>query len=209
MFSMSLRAHIRRWELLLLTGLAAALLLGAGLEREQSDLADQVLRLHILANSDSTEDQQLKLKVRDRILQEADDLLPDTATREDAVRILQENLPRLAQAGAETAAWEGYAYSVSAELRETWFPTKQYDGFALPAGTYQALRIVIGEGAGRNWWCVVFPPLCLNSAAGSVETAAQQAGMTEQQVALLTADTEGYVIKFKALELWDRVKQLF
>ena len=201
--------RLRRWELALLLGLAAALLLGLWLEREQSDLADSVLRLHVLANSDSEADQSLKLKVRDRVLAEAEAILPENASFEEATRELGENLSRLAAAGAEVVAREGYDYPVSASLEETWFPTKEYGDFSLPAGRYQALRIVIGEGEGQNWWCVVFPPLCLGSVSESTQEIALESGLSEQQVSLLTGESEGYVVKFKALELWDRVKSMF
>lgn len=201
--------RLHRWELVLLIGLSAALLLGLWLEREQSDLADSVLRLHVLANSDSEADQALKLKVRDHVLAEAESILPGDATREEAECRLVENLPQLAAAGAEVVAQEGYDYSVSASLEETWFPTKEYEGFSLPAGRYRALRIVIGEGEGQNWWCVVFPPLCLGSVSESTQETALEAGLSEQQVSLLTGESEGYVVKFKALELWDRLKSVF
>lgn len=200
---------LRRWELALLIGFSVVLLLGLWLEREQSDLADSVLRLHVLANSDSEADQALKLKVRDRVLTEAESILPDNTSVEEAAQTLKENLTRLAAAGAEVVVEEGYDYAVSAEVKETWFPTKEYDDFSLPAGQYQALRIVIGEGEGQNWWCVVFPPLCLGSVSESVQETALDAGMNERQVALLTGETEGYVVKFKALELWEQVKSAF
>lgn len=198
--------RLRRWELALLLGIAAALLLGLWLEREQSDLADSVLRLHVLANSDSEADQALKLKVRDEVLTAAGSILPGGASVEEAARILEENLSLLAAAGAEAVAREGYDYPVSARLEETWFPTKEYEDFSLPAGRYQALRIVIGEGEGQNWWCVVFPPLCLGSVSETARETALEAGMKEQQVALLTGESEGYVVKFKALELWEQIK---
>ena len=201
--------RLRRWELALLLGLALTLLLGLWLEREQSDLADSVLRLHVLANSDAQEDQALKLKVRDRVLEEAGSILPETASVEEAARVLGENLARLAAAGAEVVAQEGYGYPVSASLEETWFPTKEYEDFSLPAGQYQALRIVIGEGEGQNWWCVVFPPLCLGSVSESTQETAHKAGLSEQQVSLLTGESEGYVVKFKALELWEQIKAIF
>lgn len=201
--------RLRRWELALLLGLAAALLLGLWLDREQSDLADSVLRLHVLANSDSESDQALKLKVRDRVLAEAEALLPGESSVEAAAETLERNLPRLAAAGAEVVAGEGYDYPVSASLEETWFPTREYEDFALPAGQYQALRIVIGEGEGHNWWCVVFPPLCLGSVSETTRETALQAGLDERQVSLLTGETEGYVVKFKALELWDQIKAAF
>ena len=196
----------RRWKLMLLLGVSAVLMLFLWLEREQSDLADSVLRLHVLANSDSQADQELKLKVRDRVLAEAAAILPEGSSAQEAARDLAAHLPQLAAAGAEVVAEEGYSYPVSASLEETWFPTKEYEDFSLPAGRYQALRIVIGEGGGQNWWCVVFPPLCLGAVSESAQETALEAGMDEQQVALLTGESEGYVVKFKALELWDELK---
>lgn len=208
MLSKAVWPKLRRWELALLIGLSFTLLFGLWLEREQSGLAKNVLRLHVLANSDTNADQALKLKVRDRILEEAELILPNDISVDEAADLLTQNLEQLAAVGARVVAEEGYGYSVMAEVCETWFPTKEYDDFSMPAGQYRALRIVIGEGEGQNWWCVVFPPLCLGSASESVLDIALDAGLDEKQVALLTGDTEGYVIKFKALELWDKLKNI-
>lgn len=197
--------RLRRWELIVLIGLCAALLLSLWLEREQTELSGSVLRLHVLANSDSEEDQALKLKVRDRILAQTQELVPEDAAVDEAERLLADSLEQLAQAGAQVVAAEGYDYPVTAELCEMWFPTRQYDSFSMPAGRYRALRVVIGEGKGQNWWCVVFPPLCLGA---SVRETALDSGMTAQQAALLLGESEGYVIKFKAIELWEQLKLL-
>ena len=197
-----------KWELALLITFSVLLLLGLWLEREQDDLSGSVLRLHVLANSDCAEDQALKLMVRDAVLQEAKAILPESNSVAQAEKVLGKNLERLAAAGAAVVAREGYDYSVSAELKDTWFPTKEYEDFSLPAGEYRALRIVIGDGGGQNWWCVVFPPLCLASVSETAAETALKAGMTEQQVALLTGESEGYVVKFKALELWEQLKQM-
>lgn len=203
----SAKAGLRRWKLIILLGVSMLLLFGVWLEREQSELSGSVLRLHILANSDSEADQRLKLKVRDRILMEAEALVPETATLEETCQILGSHLLQIAEAGAQVVEEGGFTYSVSAELEESWFPTKEYADFSLPAGRYQALRIEIGEGNGQNWWCVVFPPLCLGSVSESVQETAAQAGMSDQQVALLTGESEGYIVKFKALELWEQLKR--
>ena len=96
---------------------------------------------------------------------------------------------------------------MTAELRPTVFPTKEYEDFTLPAGEYLALRVVIGEGEGHNWWCVVFPPLCAETTSDLAETA-MAAGLTEDQVALIT-ESDGYVLRFKAVELWERLKAYF
>ena len=95
---------------------------------------------------------------------------------------------------------------MTAELAETSFPTKDYDGFSLPAGRYLALRLVIGQGTGQNWWCVVFPPLC-TAAASEVPETALAAGLTEDQVSLMTGEDDGYVLKFKVVEWWEELWQ--
>lgn len=179
------------------------------LDGQQSQLADKMVRLHVLANSDSDEDQALKLQVRDAVLKTAEPLLAQAGQVDNATGILENNLEQLTAVAQETIYREGWDYLVSVQLEETWFPTREYDSFALPAGSYQALRVVIGEGNGHNWWCVVFPPLCLASASETVSQTAQDAGMTDQEVALIAEEDEKYVIKFKAIELWEEFKHDF
>ena len=206
LFHEKVRNFLGKAEWVILISISFLLLFGLWLEREQRDVSGSVLRLHVLANSDRTEDQELKLKVRDAVLQEAKAILPESSSVAQAEKTLAKNLDRLAAAGAAVVAREGYDYPVSAELKNTWFPTKEYEDFSLPAGEYRALRIVIGDGGGQNWWCVVFPPLCLASVSETAAETALKAGMTERQVALLTGESEGYVIKFKVLELWEQLK---
>ena len=193
-------------ELALLIGAAVFLLTGVWAVNTQRDLADRVVRLHVLANSDSEADQALKLQVRDVVLVRATEILQQSTDRAEAETLLRESLPELeALAQAEVQA-NGYDYAVTAELEETSFPTKDYDGFSLPAGEYLTLRILIGEGAGQNWWCVVFPPLCTAAAADVPETALA-AGLTEDQVSLITEAEGGYELKFKVVEWWDSLRE--
>ena len=199
------RRTLRIVELALLLGTAVFLLTGAWALNTQRDLADRVVRLHVLANSDSEEDQALKLLVRDAVLERATALLEQTESRAEAEALLRESLPELETIAEETVRANGYSYAVTAELEDTSFPTKEYDGFSLPAGEYLALRILIGEGAGQNWWCVVFPPLCTAASADVPETALA-AGLTEDQVGLMTEEDSGYVLKFKAVEWWEQLK---
>ena len=199
------RRTLRIVELALLLGTAVFLLTGAWALNIQRDLADRVVRLHVLANSDSEEDQALKLLVRDAVLERATALLEQTESRAEAEVLLRESLPELETIAEETVRANGYSYAVTAELEDTSFPTKEYDGFSLPAGEYLALRILIGEGAGQNWWCVVFPPLCTAASADVPETALA-AGFTEDQVGLMTEEDSGYVLKFKAVEWWEQLK---
>ncbi len=196
----------KRWELALMFGVVFALVIGSWLGGEQAELADSVIRLHVIANSDSAADQQLKLAVRDEVLKEAERLYPDGATLEEARTVLTEHLPQLADAGRQVVEDWGEEYPVTAQLEECWFPTKEYDDFALPAGNYEALRVVIGEGKGQNWWCVAFPPLCLGAASQPVENAVQAGYFTDNQAALITEENEGYVLKFKGMELLGRLQ---
>lgn len=186
---------------------AFALFLTAGMAAgtEEAALADRVVRLHVIANSNSAEDQALKLQVRDAVLARAEPLLAGADSRAGAEAALSAHLDELAAAGRAVLARAGRSDAVTAALEEVWFPTRVYgEGFALPAGRYRALRVVIGAGEGRNWWCVVFPPLCL---ASVTEEAAAAAGLTDGQIALITGRDGGYVLKFKAVEWWALLRE--
>ena len=192
-------------ELALMLGAAAFLISGMQAMTTQNELSDKVVRLHVLANSDSAEDQALKLQVRDRILARTTAVLEEVSDRQEAEGRLRGDLLELERIAAEEIAAAGYGYTVTAELRDTAFPTKEYDGFTLPAGEYLALRIVIGEGRGQNWWCVAFPPLC-TTAAADVPAAALAAGLSSEEVSLIT-EQEGYILKFKAVEFWEELQE--
>lgn len=196
--------RLKRVEIVLMVAAALVLMSGALALQTQDQLADKVVRLHVLANSDSEEDQALKLRVRDRVLERATELLEQSADRQEAEALLRGNLLELENLAAEEIAAAGYDYPVTAELTDTTFPTREYDDFTLPAGEYLALRIVIGEGAGQNWWCVVFPPLC-TTASADVPASALAAGLTQEDVNLITEEP-GYVLKFKTVELWERLR---
>ncbi len=199
------RNKLKLVEIALLVGLAAFLASGGLALRAQTQLAERVVRLHVLANSDGEEDQELKLLVRDRVLARATELLTQAGNRAEAESLLRRELPELEALAARELRANGCDYPVTAELTDTEFPTREYDGFTLPAGEYLALRVVIGEGAGRNWWCVVFPPLC-TAASAEVPAAALTAGLTEDQVGLITEEDRGYVLKFKTVEWWEQLR---
>lgn len=204
-----MKFKLKTWEVALLSGVVVASLMGTYLNREQRELSDSIIRLHVIANSDSQADQQLKYQVRDRILTEAAALYQPGDDLVQVRKSMEDNLSLLAQAGREVVEEQGYDYPVSAALERTWFPTKKYTDFALPAGNYTALRIVVGEGKGENWWCVAFPPLCLGSVSETVDEAAAAGNFTPEQVSLITGESGGYVIKFKAMELWEEFKKMW
>ena len=196
----------KTWELALLLGLGAAMLWGAWSMQRQDALARKMIRLHVIANSDSAEDQALKLEVRDRVLDFTTTVLQRSADMEDAQLRLREELTRIESIAQQEISAQGYDYQVTAQLASTEFPLKEYDGFSLPAGEYMALRLVIGEGEGQNWWCVVYPPLC-TAAATDMPRTAIQAGLTDDDINLITEEDTGYVLKFRSVELWEQLRQ--
>ena len=196
-----------RWEWALLIALLVSFAWGTWADRTQQQLSDKVLRLHVLANSDSEADQALKRKVRDSVLETAFAILVDCPDRETAEQRLSAALPEIEDAARARIAAEGGKQTVTAELRPTVFPTREYEDFTLPAGEYLALRVVLGQGEGHNWWCVVFPPLCAETTSSLSQTA-MAAGLTEEEVALIT-ESDGYQLKFKAVELWEKLMAYF
>ena len=197
------------WEAALFLAFGLTLTAGVWASASESALAEQVLRLHVVANSDSEQDQALKLLVRDAVLAQAGELLDGVSDRQSAEQALTPHLDELVRSAEEVLAAEGCGDSVTVSLADQWFPTKKYDSFSLPAGQYRALRVTIGKGQGRNWWCVVFPPLCLGSVTEeSVETVAGEA-LSDGQVALITGQDGGYVLKFRFIEWWNELMRGF
>ncbi|MGN0985583.1 MAG: stage II sporulation protein R [Candidatus Enterenecus sp.] len=198
---------LRLWEAALMLALGLTLLVGGYSSACRGALADRVLRLHVIANSDSPSDQALKLEVRDAVLEQAAPLLAGADSQRAAEEALEPHLEELAWAGQAVLAAAGCDDTVTVSLADAWFPTKVYDGFSLPAGTYRALRVVIGAGEGQNWWCVVFPPLCLASVTEEISETAALGGLTDDQVALITGRDGGYVLKFRLIEWWEELLQ--
>ena len=126
----------------------------------QPHIAEEVLRFHVIANSDSEEDQNLKLKVKEAVLQCVRPMLSDAKTKEEAEKIITQNMIQIETAANELIAKEGFSYISKGVLGKTTFPMKQYGDMVFPAGEYEAFRILIGEAKGKNWWCVMFPTLC-------------------------------------------------
>ena len=197
---------LRCWECALLVLAAALTLFCSWLGGYRECLSGKLLRLHVVANSDSDADQALKLEVRDAVLDCAAGYLENVSDVRAAEQVLGAHLAELAGAGQAVVREKGYDYAVRASLGTSHFPTKTYDGFALPAGDYRALRVTIGAGEGRNWWCVVFPTLCV-SAASEWQDTAVSGGLSDEDVRLMAEEDEGYVLRFKCLELWDKLSQ--
>lgn len=204
----SKRARRLRRELAVLAGLLLALCLSnfMGFASACADVREDTLRLHILANSDSEEDQALKLAVRDAILAEAGGLFAAGQTKQEALDAARQSLPMLRAIAEETLRAHGCTDTVSVRLEELYFDTREYDDFTLPAGRYDAVRIEIGAHEGKNWFCVLFPPLCLPAASdeGALGEDAPAYSEAEQN-----AIHSPYRIRFAAVELLEGWKEAF
>lgn len=169
----------------------------------EAEIYDTVLRLHVLANSDSEEDQALKLKVRDAVLEVTAPLLADATDRDNAEAIIRAHMSDIQLAAEATVAENGADQAVTVMLDMEDYPTRNYESCAFPAGEYLSLRVCLGDAEGQNWWCVLFPPLCLSTATAKddAEDAFVQVGLTKDQYGIITEteDTK-YRVRFKILE---------
>lgn len=146
-----------------LTVLLCSLIIAVIPTEAEAAIYDDTVRLHIIANSDSEEDQHLKILVRDAVLEKYGEPLSLAKSREDAEIKLKNLLSDIENYAEDTVRALGYSYCVKATLTKEYYGTRKYEGFTLPAGEYTSLRLIIGNGAGKNWWCVMYPPLCLGA----------------------------------------------
>ncbi len=163
------------------------------------DIENRVLRLHIIANSDSETDQELKLKVRDEITEYTDQLFAGCKTKDDSIKAAEKNIDSIKEKARSTLEKYGCHDEVDAYITNMSFDTRVYEDFTLPSGNYDALRIVIGEGKGHNWWCVLFPAVCVPSASEDIGSA-----LTEEENEIVH-DSDKYIIKFKSIELFQNI----
>ena len=168
-------------------------------------LGDQIIRLHVVADTNDTEDQEVKLLVRDAILKMVEKIKADAPTKEEALQRIQSKLPELQDAANTVLSDAGKQYTAVVTLLKEEFPTRYYDTFALPAGIYDSLRVTIGSGEGKNWWCVVFPDLCSAAASADVQESAVEAGFTPGLSKTLT-HSSGYKVRFWILDCIGRIE---
>lgn len=177
-------------------------------------LSDSLIRLHVVANSDSPEDQELKRVVRDRILEYIREETENSASIEQTKTVVSEKIPEITRIAKETVRDKGYDYDVETALGMYPFPTKAYGDIVLPAGNYQALKVVIGDGRGSNWWCVLFPPLCfVDVTHGTVPDMVKddlREVLTDEEYSIIASAEDGndipIKIKFKIVELFQDSK---
>ncbi len=168
-------------------------------------VSESVLRFHIVADSDSKEDQALKLKVRDGIAELTDKLFATAKNKEEAITIARESTDVLTSAAEEILRSEGCDDPVQVEIKNLYFPTKSYENITFPAGKYDAIHITIGQGQGENFWCVMFPALCVNSVSKGNEELLSGV-LQEEEMKLVTRP---YTLKFKFAEWLGKMTQLF
>ncbi len=169
----------------------------------EEKIYESVVRLHVLANSDSDEDQALKLKVRDSVLSYVSPRVIDSKSREEAIEILQGELTNIEAVSAKVVKEEGYYYPVKVTLTVEEYPTRNYEAMSFPSGEYVSLRVMLGEAEGQNWWCVLFPPLCLSAASEKAENeeAFIAVGLNSDQYKIITETEDAtYYLRFKLLE---------
>ena len=169
----------------------------------EEKIYESVVRLHVLANSDSDDDQALKLAVRDAILSYVSPLVIDSKSREEAIEILQGELSNIENLAKNVILEQGFSYSVGVTLTLEDYPTRNYEAMSFPSGQYVSLRVLIGEAEGQNWWCVLFPPLCLSAASEKAENeeAFIAVGLNSEQYKIITESEDlTYYLRFKILE---------
>lgn len=186
---------LRIFAWLLLVAAAAILIFSADSYLTQRSLAAKTIRLHVVANSDSDEDQAEKLRVRDAVLRNVAALTADCGDANAARTVLASHLNEL-----QTSAQRCTEKTVTVSLGEERFATRYYDTFTLPAGIYPSLRVKIGAAQGHNWWCVVFPSLCTAATANEFSECAAAGGFDDSETELVTGGEEKYVLRFKTLE---------
>ncbi len=184
----------------ILVFLAAGLLFTAESWLLQHSIADKTLRLHVVANSDSPEDQALKLQVRDLVLEQIGEMTGSCDSVQEAEEQVTRQLPQLQQRIEAFLDSRGVEGPVRITLCRERFDTRVYDSFSLPAGQYRSLRVSIGEAKGKNWWCVVFPSLCSAATGDGVAQCARWKGYEEEECQIITGGEEEYVLRFKILE---------
>ncbi len=179
-----------------------------------SNISSSVFRLHVIANSDSSEDQNLKLIVRDRVLAYMNSLVDtNISSKEEIMRLVSDNLENFKSIAQDTVYENGYNYDVNVEIGNFTFPTKTYGDIALPAGYYDALRVTIGEAKGKNWWCVMFPPLCfVDVSSGVVPEDSKETleeSLSDEEYELISGNSTEFEVKFKFVEFFENFKNTF
>lgn len=191
----------KRFEISIILSLIFTLLLSfTSFSAHCSEIENGILRLHILANSDSDKDQALKLKIRDSILENSENIFNNANTKAEALQKAKESLPKIISTAKATIKESGYNYTVTGEIKKCYFNTRVYENFTLPAGYYDAVRIKIGKAEGKNWWCVLFPEVCLSASTDLSQT------LSEGSVSAVE-NPQKYKVRFKVVEIITKARE--
>lgn len=174
--------------------------------KKLDELRGSVLRLHILANSDTDYDQNLKIKVRDALLENSEQIFGSAESLSDAERTAREKLPQITETAEKVLKENGCNYSVKASVTDWDFDTRVYGDITMPSGNYKALRIEIGEAEGHNWWCVMYPPLCLPAVCDVEDNKETEAVFFDSKELDIMKNPQKYEIRFA---VWDKLKEIF
>ena len=191
----------KRFEISIILSLIFTMLLSfTSFTAHCNEIENGVLRLHILANSDSDKDQALKLAVRDSILLSSDEIFDNANNKTEALKNARMSLPKIISTAESTIKENGYNYSVTATVEKCYFDTRIYENFTLPAGYYDAVQVKIGKAEGKNWWCVLFPEVCISASANLDETLSDGSIKTVE-------NAENYKVRFKVVELITKARE--
>lgn len=194
---------MKSFRLAICFGLVCAIMLSMSrFDTLCDELRNNVFRLHILANSDSGEDQVLKLKVRDAVLNLSEDCFKNCSDSAQAINCAEMNIDKFKTAALNVIKENGYNYDVQIDIEPSYFENRRYDSFMLPAGEYMALNIKIGEAKGKNWWCVMFPQVCIGASKGI------ESGVSKES-AELANKPDNYELRFKTVEIYEDIKKYF
>lgn len=193
----------RRFNAALLCGLLCAAFISlADFNVACEDLRANVLRLHIIANSNTDSDQELKLKIRDRILAESGGMFEGVTDVSEALQRAESNTDYYCDLANEVIAENGFSYKAKASVGKCYFETREYDTFTLPAGYYESLIVSVGEAKGKNWWCVIFPEVCIPAAAADLSET------VTEKTSTVAKSPERYIMRFKAVEIYEKIKKI-
>lgn len=203
--SKTIKNRIFKIEASLLAALLICFVLNiSSFSEECRNIRSKMLRMHVIANSDSEEDQELKLKVRDAVLAEGKEIFDGSVTADDAKSKILPETERLRKAALSVIENEGFSYDVKITVGNEYFNTRTYDNsITLPAGYYTAVKVIIGEGKGHNWWCVMFPPMCLPAASKECEIS----DVLEKDEVQIVEGGSKYKFKFKIVEIYEKISE--
>ncbi|MBQ7581179.1 MAG: stage II sporulation protein R [Clostridia bacterium] len=197
---------MKKFAISLFVGLlAAALVCVGGFIKTSERISGDVLRLHVLANSDSRKDQELKLKVRDAVLEEGKNIFGGEINVGNAREKISSEKDRLIKTARDVISQNGFDYDVDIFVKKEFFDTRSYGDLTLPAGTYTAVKVEIGEATGHNWWCIMFPPLCLPAAQEKTDV---NLYLDKQEVKVVKSDPD-YDVRFKVVEWYEKIREYF